>query len=167
VRRSGVSVAFRAGEPTPERTAFVRFRRVVIAHGLDRVLFESVTADLKARAITVKTGTLVDATIIASASEMDEDGRWVKHKNRAAVYGFKAPVGADASTRLAFRQCSSGEGRVAAYRGHCDVGPRRTGDACEVGCLERSDPSRSGSDREDLRHVEAYNLKRSLNILAA
>ena len=62
----------------------------------------------------------------------------------------------------------------------------------EVGCLECSDPSRSGSDREDLRHVEAqlratsnamarsrraaaqvrftaiaYNLKRSLNILAA
>jgi IS5 family transposase len=78
----------------------VRFRRVVIAHGLDRVLFERVTADLKARAITVKTGTLVDATIIASASEADEDGRWVKHKGRAAVYGFKAHVGADASTAL-------------------------------------------------------------------
>jgi Transposase domain (DUF772)/Integrase core domain len=54
---------FSSSEPTPERTAFVRFRRVVIAHGLDRVLFERVTADLKARAITVKTGTLVDATI--------------------------------------------------------------------------------------------------------
>ena len=91
---------FSSSEPTPERTAFVRFRRVVIAHGLDRVLFETVTADLKARAITVKTGTLVDATIIASASETDEDGRWVKHKGRAAVYGFKAHVGADASTAL-------------------------------------------------------------------
>jgi transposase, IS5 family len=91
---------FSSSEPTPERTAFVRFRRVVIAHGLDRVLFERVTADLKARAITVKTGTLVDATIIASASETDEDGRWVKHKGRAAVHGFKAHVGADASTAL-------------------------------------------------------------------
>ena len=48
---------FSGSEPTPERTAFVRFRRLVIAHGLDRVLFESVTADLKARAITEKTGT--------------------------------------------------------------------------------------------------------------
>jgi IS5 family transposase len=91
---------FSSSEPTPERTAFVRFRRVVIAHGLDRVLFERVTAALKARAITVKTGTLVDATIIASASETDEDGRWVKHKGRAAVYGFKAHVGADASSAL-------------------------------------------------------------------
>ncbi len=144
---------FSSSESTPERTAFVRFRRVVIAHGLDRVLFERVTADLKARAITVKTGTLVDATIIAWASETDEDGRWVKHKGRAAVHGFKAHVGADASTALveqvavtpanvndgragpdalpedpgvcrqclsrrAFRQCGSGQGRVAAHRGH-------------------------------------------------
>ena len=91
---------FSSSEPTPERTAFVRFRRVLIAHGLDRVLFERVTADLKARAITVKTGTLVDVTIITSASETDEDGRWVKHKGRAAVHGFKAYVGADASTAL-------------------------------------------------------------------
>jgi len=47
---------FSSSEPTPERTAFVRFRRVVNAHGVDRVLFERVTADLKARAITEKTG---------------------------------------------------------------------------------------------------------------
>src|SRR5690349_20177251 len=28
---------FSSSEPTPERSAFVRFRQVVIAHGLDRV----------------------------------------------------------------------------------------------------------------------------------
>ena len=91
---------FSSTEATPERTAFVRFRRVLIAQGLDRVAFETVTAELKARSITVKTGTLVDATIIASASETDGDGRWVKHKGRAAVHGFKAHVGADATTAL-------------------------------------------------------------------
>jgi len=95
-----VFCGFSRTEPTPERTAFVRFRRALIAHGLDRTLFETVTAELKARAIRVKTGTLVDATIIASASEADEDGRWVKHKGRAAMHGFKAHVGADASTAL-------------------------------------------------------------------
>jgi IS5 family transposase len=63
-------------------------------------LFETVTAELKAKSITVKTGSLVDATIIASASETDGDGRWVKHKGRAAVHGFKAHVGADATTAL-------------------------------------------------------------------
>lgn len=56
---------FSASEPTPERTAFARFRRVILAAGLDRLLFEAITARLKARAITVKTGTIVDATIIA------------------------------------------------------------------------------------------------------
>ena len=48
----------------------------------------------------VKVGTLVDATIIASASEDDGDGRWVKHKGKSAVHGFKAHVGADATTAL-------------------------------------------------------------------
>lgn len=91
---------FAAQEATPERTAFVRFRRALIAQGLDRQLFDAVTVQLKARAITVKTGTLVDATIIASASKGDGEARWVKHRNRASVHGFKAHVGADADTAL-------------------------------------------------------------------
>jgi transposase, IS5 family len=87
-------------EPVPERTAFVRFRRALIAAGLDRAVFEAVTAQLKAKAVTVKTGTIVDATIIASASEDDTQARWVKHKTKPAVHGFKAHVGADAGTAL-------------------------------------------------------------------
>lgn len=91
---------FSASEPTPERTAFVRFRKALIAHGLDRSLFEEITGQLKAKAIRVKTGTLVDATIIASASKSDGDAHWVKHKGKPAVHGFKAHVGADADTAL-------------------------------------------------------------------
>lgn len=91
---------FSASEPTPERTAFVRFRKSLVAHGLDKTLFEQITRQLTARAIKVKTGTLVDATIIASASEDDGDAHWVKHKGKPAVHGFKAHVGADADTAL-------------------------------------------------------------------
>lgn len=91
---------FSRTEATPERTAFVRFRKALIAHQLDRLLFTTVTAQLKAKAITVKTGTLVDATIIRSASQGDGDARWVKHKGKPAVHGFKAHVGADADTAL-------------------------------------------------------------------
>lgn len=91
---------FSAHEATPERTAFVRLRRALSDRGLDQALFEAVTRQLKAKAIRVKTGTLVDATIIASACEGDEDARWVKHKGRRAVHGFKAHVGADADTAL-------------------------------------------------------------------
>lgn len=91
---------FSRSEPTPERTAFVRFRKALATRGLDRVLFQEITGQLKARAVTVKTGTLVDATIIASASEGDGDARWVKHQGRPAVHGFKAHIGADADTAL-------------------------------------------------------------------
>lgn len=91
---------FSRTEPTPERTTFVRFRKALAAQGLDRPLFDTVTAQLKARAIRVKTGTLVDATIIASASKDDDAARWVKHKGKPAVHGFKAHVGADAETAL-------------------------------------------------------------------
>lgn len=91
---------FSVNEATPERTAFVRFRRLLVAHQLDRSLFETVTMQLKAKAVTVKAGTLVDATIIASASEGDDDARWVKHRGKRAVHGFKAHVGADADTAL-------------------------------------------------------------------
>jgi hypothetical protein len=57
-------------------------------------------AQLKATAITVKTGLLVDATVITSGSEGDADGRWVKHKGKPPVHGFKAHVGADATNAL-------------------------------------------------------------------
>lgn len=94
---------FAANEATPERTAFVRYRRLLVANGLDRPLFDAVTAQLTAKAVTVKAGTLVDATIIASASEEDDEGRWVKHKGKTAVHGFKAHVVADATTALVER----------------------------------------------------------------
>ena len=87
-------------DPTPERTAFVRFRKVLSARGLDQDLFDDVTSQLKARAVRVKMGTIVDATIIASASKSDDEARWVKHKQKLAVHGFKAHVGADAKTAL-------------------------------------------------------------------
>lgn len=91
---------FSRSEATPERTAFVRFRKALVARELDRLLFRRVTVQLKAQAVTVKTGTIVDATIIASASREDDEARWVKHKNRKAIHGFKAHVGADVDTAL-------------------------------------------------------------------
>jgi IS5 family transposase len=91
---------FSRNEATPERTAFVRYCRSLVAQGLDGPLFEAVTTQLKARAITVKTGTLIDATVIVSASEGDADGRWVKHKGKPPVHGFKAHVGTDSTSAL-------------------------------------------------------------------
>ena len=91
---------FARTEPVPERTAFVRFRKELVRHGLDEALFAGITEQLKAQAVTVKTGTLVDATVVGSASEGDGEARWSGHRSRKAVHGYKAHVGADADTAI-------------------------------------------------------------------
>jgi len=62
------------------------------AQNLDKALFDEIAAQLRAKAVRVKTGTLVDAAVIASASQDDDEARWVKHKGRPAAHGFKAHV---------------------------------------------------------------------------
>jgi IS5 family transposase len=92
---------FAAYELTPERTAFVRFRAALIEHGLDRVLFEAVTRQLDARGVVVRSGTLVDATLIPSASTRhDREARWAGHRRRKPVHGYKAHVTTDQDAGL-------------------------------------------------------------------
>src|SRR5215208_2888408 len=87
---------FAAEEPTPERTAFVRFRRALLARDLDRVLFAAVTDQLDAQGMMVKTGTLVDATLITSASiKSDDEARWAGHRRKKPIHGYKAHVATD------------------------------------------------------------------------
>nr|WP_219929721.1 transposase [Pseudoroseomonas aestuarii] len=58
------------------------------------------TTQLWAKAVIVKTGTLTDATIIASASRAYGEAAWAGHQRRRAIHGFKANVSADAETAL-------------------------------------------------------------------
>ena len=74
---------FAAHEPTPERTAFARFRAELVRRGLDRSLFEAITRQLDLRGVVVRTGTLVDATLIPSAS--------VRHNGEARLGGSSPP----------------------------------------------------------------------------
>jgi IS5 family transposase len=92
---------FAAHEPTPERTAFVRFRAKLVRRSLDRALFEAVTRQLDACGVVVRTGTLVDATLIASASlSRDDQARWAGHRRRKPVHGYKAHVATDQDAGL-------------------------------------------------------------------
>ena len=92
---------FAAHEPTPERTAFVRFRRELARRNLDRVLFEAVTRQLEAKGVMVRTGTLVDATLIPSASiRRDGEAKWAGHRRRKPVHGYKAHVATDEGAGL-------------------------------------------------------------------
>jgi IS5 family transposase len=92
---------FSTTEPTPERTAFVRFRAELVRRNLDRLLFETVTRQLKAKGVAVRTGTLVDATLIPSASiQHDHEARWAGHRRRKPVHGYKAHIATDQDTVL-------------------------------------------------------------------
>ena len=73
----------------------------MLARDLDRVLFAAVTDQLDARGVVVRTGTLIDATLIASASiRTDEEARWAGHRRRKPVHGYKAHVATDEAARL-------------------------------------------------------------------
>ncbi len=91
---------FSRDEATPERTAFVRFRRALVAHGLDRSLFAAIARDLEQKGATIRKGTLIDATVIGSASKGDKEAAWVKHKSRAPAHGYKAHIAADKDTGI-------------------------------------------------------------------
>jgi IS5 family transposase len=92
---------FAIREPTPERTTFVRFRMELVRRGLDRTLFAAVTRGLEQRGVLVCTGTLVDATLIPSASiSCDSEARWAGHRRRKPVHGYKAHIATDQDARL-------------------------------------------------------------------
>jgi IS5 family transposase len=92
---------FAAHEPRPERTTFVQFRRELVRRSLGRGLFEAVTRQLEAKGLMVRTGTLVDATLIPSASiQKDEEARWAGHRRRKPVHGYKAHVATDEGAGL-------------------------------------------------------------------
>lgn len=92
---------FARQEPTPERTAFVRFRAALVQRKLDRKLFEAVTRQLDDHGLVVRAGTLVDATLLPSASiRCDREARWAGHRRRKPVHGYKAHVATDQEAGL-------------------------------------------------------------------
>ena len=57
----------------------MRFRAELIGCGLDRALVDAIKRQLAAKGVAVGTGTLVDATLIASASiRRDGEARWAE-----------------------------------------------------------------------------------------
>jgi len=88
---------FASGEATPERTAFVRFRKALVERKLDAALFRAVVRQLEAQGLVVRTGTLVDATVIRQPAKTDGEAGWCVYAGpeRTPVKGYKAHVAAD------------------------------------------------------------------------
>lgn len=96
-------------EGVPDHTVFCRFRNELSAGGHVERLFGELDRQLEKAGLVLKRGTMLDATLIASASARpgdgrpasDPDARFVKHQGKSgSVYGYKAHVGVDEGSGL-------------------------------------------------------------------
>jgi transposase, IS5 family len=93
-------------ESVPDATTLLQFRRRLEDQALAATIFETVNAELRARALLLSKGTLVDATLIAapSSTKNREDARDPEmHQTKQGnqwYCGMKAHIGADADSGL-------------------------------------------------------------------
>ena len=101
-------------DPAPDHSTISRFRTQLATAGLAEQLFAAVEAQLAARGVLVKQGTLVDATLVeaqvrrpkgsptGAGSPRDPDAAWAR-RGRQARFGYKVHLGVDADSELVRR----------------------------------------------------------------
>jgi IS5 family transposase len=116
-------------EAVPDASTLCRFRNDLVAAGLGESLFAAVVAALGARGLVVKTGTLIDASLMPAAvaeprkqpgggvSPHDPEAVWAK-KGSKAVFGYKLHIAVDQGSGLV-RQARLTSANVA----DCTLGP--------------------------------------------
>jgi IS5 family transposase len=95
-----------AADGVPDATTLLKFRRLLETHDLCKGLFAAINADLTARGLLLREGTLVDATLIAAPSstknqekKRDPEMHQTKKGNQW-YFGMKAHLGADRDSKL-------------------------------------------------------------------
>ena len=90
----------------PDESTILRFRHLLEAHNLSLQILATVNATLTAKGLLLKSGTVVDATLIAapsstrnSSGERDPEMHQTKKGNQWH-FGMKAHIGADADSGL-------------------------------------------------------------------
>jgi len=95
-----------AAEGVPDATTLLKFRRLLETHDLCKGLFTAINADLTARGLMMREGTLVDATLIAAPpstknKEKKRDPEMPQtRKGQQWYFGMKAHIGADRDSKL-------------------------------------------------------------------
>ena len=97
----------RLSGPLPDETTILNFRHLLERHGLGSVLFEEINAHLALQGHRLRTGTIVDASIVDApsstknkAGERDPEMHQTK-KGKQWYFGMKAHIGVDAQSGLA------------------------------------------------------------------
>jgi transposase, IS5 family len=93
-------------EGVPDATTLLKFRRLLETRDLCQALFQAINADLAARGLLLRAGTLVDATLIAAPPstknkerKRDPEMHQTKKGNQW-YFGLKAHIGADRDSKL-------------------------------------------------------------------
>jgi transposase, IS5 family len=95
-----------SAEGVPDATTLLKFRRLLETHDLCKGLFTAINADLAARGLLLREGTLVDATLIAappSTKNKDKQRDPERHQTKKGnqwYFGMKAHIGADRDSKL-------------------------------------------------------------------
>lgn len=96
---------FSLEDATPDETTFVRFRAALAERGLAEKVFGEVSHQLEMQGLILKTGTLIDASLVAAsvskpggpkaaASPLDPEAAWTKQYGRS-YFGYKAHIAVD------------------------------------------------------------------------
>ncbi len=95
-----------AAEGVPDATTLLHFRHRLETHDLCKGLFAAINADLAARGLLLREGTLVDATLIAApsstknAQKQRDPEMHQTRKGNQWYFGMKAHLGADRDSKL-------------------------------------------------------------------
>ena len=90
----------------PDATTLLKFRRLLETNDLCKGLFTAINADLTARGLMMRAGTLVDATLLAappSTKNREKKRDPEMHQTRKGnqwYFGMKAHIGADRDSKL-------------------------------------------------------------------
>ena len=139
-------------DTVPDETTILNFRRLLETHDLARQLLEQVNTYLSRKGLSLRGGTIVDATIIAApSSTKNGDGRRdpEMHQTRKGnqwYFGMKAHIGVDDESGLVHHvECT------AANASDVTVAHRLLHGQEETVC---GDSGYTGADkREELQHV--------------
>ena len=108
----------------PDRVSILRFRHLLEEHELSPKILQVINAKLAAHGLLLKTGTVVDATLIAAPSstknktgERDPEMHQVKKGNQWH-FGMKAHIGVDAQSGLVHTGIGTAANLNYVTRGH-------------------------------------------------
>jgi transposase, IS5 family len=95
-----------AVESAPDATTLLKFRRLLETHKLTERLFETVNGGLASAGFLLRSGTIIDATLIAAApstknrAKVRDPQMHQSKKGQQWYFGMKAHIGVDAASGL-------------------------------------------------------------------